>query len=53
LCPLQNENRRKFSLRFRGAEVPQILRSQRYQGPDGKGDSYERLIVVDPATLQF
>jgi hypothetical protein len=43
LCPLQWENRRKFFLRFRGEVCPPLVRSVRYQGREGKGDSYERL----------
>ena len=42
-CDLNLENVRKYCLRHRDEPVPTIVRSVRYQGLEGKGDSYEFL----------
>ena len=47
LCELNWENRRKYALRYKDRETPVLVRSIRYQGADGKGDSSERLEAVD------
>lgn len=46
-CALNKENVRKFTLRFRNDLVPDIVKSTRYQGKDGKGDSYEFLERIE------
>lgn len=46
-CDLNLENVRKFGLRFRDEPRPEIVRSIRYQGNDGKGDSFEFLERVE------
>lgn len=42
-CDLNRENVRKYALRHRDEPTPNIVRSVRYQGADGKGDSFEFL----------
>lgn len=46
-CALNRDNVRKFALRYRHEPVPEIVRSVRYQGKDGKGDSFEFLERVE------
>ena len=46
-CYLNKDNVRKFCLRFKNEPPPNIVRSIRYQGPDGKGDSYEFLERIE------
>lgn len=46
-CDLNVENVRKFCLRFRNDPRPEIVKSTRYQGRDGKGDSFEFLERVE------
>ena len=55
LCELNWENRRKYELRYKDRETPVLVRSIRYQGADGKGDSSERLeaVNVEQARLQI
>lgn len=46
-CNMNLENVRKYCLRFKQESQPNIVRSTRYQGNDGKGDSYEFLERVE------
>ncbi len=45
-CDLNHENVRKFMLRNKHWSRARIVKSIRYQGPDGKGDSFEKLEVI-------
>lgn len=47
-CDLNLENARKYFLRNKRLPIDLlIVHSERYQGPEGKGDSYERLTVKE------
>ena len=46
-CGLNRENIRKYCQRFKDEPAPSIVRSVRYQGADGKGDSFEFLERVE------
>jgi hypothetical protein len=43
LCDLNWDNRRRYGLRYKDREIPVLVKSIRYQGPEGKGDCFERL----------
>lgn len=45
ICKLNLENRRRYMLQHRPATEPSCVYSSRYQGNEGKGDSYHRLWV--------
>lgn len=49
VCSLNWENRRKYAMRFKDHEQFAAVRSVRYQGAEGKGDSSERL---EPITIE-
>lgn len=46
-CDLNLINVGKFCLRFRHEPIPDIVHSRRWQGIDGKGDSFEVLERVE------
>jgi hypothetical protein len=52
LCKLNWENRRKFALRYKNVDTPVLVRSVRYMGNEGKGDSDEQLVEVNMAELR-
>lgn len=45
VCRLNRENVRRYMLQHRPAREPACVYSTRYQGSDGKGDSYHRLHI--------
>jgi hypothetical protein len=55
VCWRNWDNRRRYALRYKpkDQDTPVLVRSVRYQGSDGKGDSSERLIAVDMDRARF
>jgi hypothetical protein len=44
-CPLNKENIRRYMLQYRPEKQPICVYSSRYQGTEGKGDSFHKLTV--------